>query len=97
MFGLETAAGVFAQLAAEEAFGLVVFEVIIAPMAAPTVGLAKLSPAAGRIDRAAELRGIDEGFDHQDRMAVASLPIGGEALQGQPVFAVSRGASVISR
>ena len=51
MFDLETAAGVFAQLAAEEAFGLVVFNVVIAPMAAPAVGLAKFAPAAGRINR----------------------------------------------
>jgi len=49
MFGLETAAGVFEQLAAEEAFGLVVFNVVIAPMAAPAVGLAEFAPAARRI------------------------------------------------
>src|SRR5208337_2568530 len=47
MFSLKTAAGVFAQLTAEEAFGLVVFNVVIAPAAAPAVGLAKLAPAAG--------------------------------------------------
>jgi hypothetical protein len=29
MFGLETAAGVFEQLAAEEAFGLVVFNIVL--------------------------------------------------------------------
>ena len=33
MFGLETAAGVFEQRAAEEAFGLVVFDVVVAPPA----------------------------------------------------------------
>ena len=86
MFGLETATGVFAQLPAEEAFGLVVLDVIIAATAAPAVGLAKFTPAAGRIDRAAELGGIDEGFDHQHRMAVASLPIGQKTLQGQTQY-----------
>jgi len=83
MFGLETTAGVFAQLAAEEAFGLVVFNVIIAPMAAPAVGLAKCAPAAGRIKRTAELGNVDEGFDHQHWMAVRALPIGGKPIQGQ--------------
>ena len=78
MFGLEAAAGIFAQLAAEEAFGLVVFNVVIAPMAAPAVGLAKFAPAAGRIKRTAELGNIDESFDHQHRMAVTGLPIGGQ-------------------
>src|SRR5208337_4177492 len=82
MFSLKTAAGVFAQLAAEEAFGLVVFNVVIAPAAAPAVGLAKLAPAAGRINRPAELGDIDEGFDHQHRMAVSALPIGGKPIQG---------------
>src|SRR5271166_1946685 len=43
----------------------------------PAVGLAKLAPAAGRINRTAELGDIDEGFDHQHRMAVSALPIGG--------------------
>src|SRR5207249_11748628 len=82
MFGLEAAAGVFEQLAAEEAFGLVVFNVVIAPMAAPAVGLAQFAPAAGRINRTAELGNIDEGFDHQHRMAVSALPIGGKPIQG---------------
>ena len=82
MFSLETAAGVFAQLTAEEAFGLVVFNVVIAPTATPAVGLAKLAPAAGRINRTAELGDIDEGFDHQHRMAVSALPIGGKPIQG---------------
>jgi hypothetical protein len=75
MFGLETATGVFAQLAAEEPLGLVVFDVIIAPPAAPAIGLTKFTPAAGRIHRAAELGGIDEGFDHQHRMAVDVLSL----------------------
>jgi len=70
MFGLETAARVFEQLAAEEAFGLAVLNVVIAPMATPTVGLAQFAPAAGRINRTAELGSIDESFDHQHRMAV---------------------------
>src|SRR5271157_6026869 len=83
MFSLKTTAGVFAQLTAEEAFGLVVFNVVIAPTAAPAVGLAKLAPAAGRINRTAELGDIDEGFDHQHRMAVSALPIGGKPIQGQ--------------
>src|ERR1700726_4774579 len=83
MFSLETAAGVFAQLTAEEAFGLVVFNVVIAPTATPAIGLAKLAPAAGRINRTAELGDIDEGFDHQHRMAVTGLPIGGKPIQGQ--------------
>ena len=61
MFSLKTAAGVFAQLAAEEPFGLVVFNVVIAPTATPAVGLAKFAPAAGRINRTAELGDIDEG------------------------------------
>ena len=47
MFGLETAAGVFAQRAAEQAFGLVLFNVVIAPTAAPAVGLAQFAPAVG--------------------------------------------------
>ena len=83
MFGLQTAASIFAQLAAEETFGLVVFDVIIAPPPAPAVGLAKFGPATGRVYRAAELCRIDKGFDHQYRMAVASLPIGRKTLQGQ--------------
>ncbi len=83
MFGLKTAAGVFEQLAAEEAFGLVVFNVVIAPMTAPAVGLAQFAPAAGRINCTAKLGNIDEGFDHQHRMAVRALPIGGKAIQGQ--------------
>ena len=82
MFGLEIATGVFVQLAAEEAYGLVVFNVLIAAIAAPAVGLTKFAPAAGRISRAAKLGGIDEGFDHQHRMAVAGLKDWGE---GQPV------------
>ena len=48
MFGLQTAAGIFAQLTAEEAFRLVVFDVIIAPPAAPAVGLADVE-LAGQI------------------------------------------------
>ena len=83
MFGLETAARVFEQLAAEEAFGLAVLNLVIAPMATPTVGLAQFAPAAGRINRTAELGSIDESFDHQHRMAVRALPIGRKPIQGQ--------------
>src|SRR5271169_6707047 len=84
MFGLEAAAGVFAQLAAEEAFGLVVLNVVIAPMAAPTVGLAQFAPAAGRINRTAELGSIDEGFDQPTPDGrKRALPIGGKPIQGQ--------------
>ena len=90
MFSLKTAAGVFAQLAAEEPFGLVMFNIVIAPMAAPAVGLAKFVPAAGRIKRTAELGNIDEGFDHQHRMAVTSLPIGGKAIEGQAQHLLAR-------
>ena len=67
-------------------FGLVVFYVIIASPAAPAVGLAKFRPTAGRVHRAAELCRIDKGFDHQHRMAVASLPIGRKTLQGQTQY-----------
>ena len=81
MFGLESAAGVFAQRAAEEAFALVVFNVVIAPTAAPAVGLAQFAPAACLINRPAELGDINEGFDHQHRMAVRALPIGGKPIQ----------------
>src|ERR1700730_11833212 len=59
------------------------FNVVIAPMTAPAVGLAEFAPAAGRINCTAELGNIAEGFDHQHRMAVTGLPIGGKALQGQ--------------
>jgi len=90
MFGLQTAAGIFAQLTAEETFGLVVFDVIIASPAAPAVGLAKFRPAAGRVRRAAKLCRIDKGFDHQHRMAVASLPIGRKTLQGQTQYLASQ-------
>src|ERR1700693_990903 len=83
MFGLETAAGVFEQRTAEQAFGLVVFNVVTAPTAAPAVGLAQFAPSAGRINRPAELGDIDKGFDHQHRMAVSALPIGGKPIQGQ--------------
>jgi hypothetical protein len=83
MFGLQTVAGIFAQLTAEEAFGLVVFDVIIASPPTPAVGLAKFGPAAGRVYRAAELCRIDKGFDYQYRMAVASLTIGRKTLQSQ--------------
>src|ERR1700747_2713963 len=86
MFAWEAAAGLFAQLAAEEAFGLVVFNVVIAPMAAPAVGLAKFTPAAGRINRTAELGNIDERFKHQPRLAVTGLPIGGQAIQSQAQY-----------
>jgi hypothetical protein len=61
---------------AEQAFGLVVFNVVIAPTATPAVGLAQFAAAAGRINRPAELGDIDKGFDHQHRMAVRALPIG---------------------
>ena len=63
-FGLKTAAGVFTQWAAEQTFGLIMFDIIIAPAPAPAVGLAQLFPAVGRIDRTAKLSRIDEGFDH---------------------------------
>ena len=83
MLGLQTAASIFAQLTTEEAFGLVVFDIIIASPPAPAIGLAKFCPTAGRVHRAAELCRIDKGLDHQHRMAVASLPIGRKTLQGQ--------------
>src|SRR5207244_11504579 len=72
--GLQVAAGVFKKFAGEEAFGFVVLDIEIAAHAAKAVGLPQLLPAAGSIDRAAELLGIDEGFDHHDRMAVTNLP-----------------------
>ena len=93
MFGLETAAGVFEQRAAEQAFGLVVFNVVIAPTAAPAVGLAQFAPSAGRINRPAELGDIDEGFDHQHRMAVMGLPIGGKPIQAQATVTLNRAPS----
>ena len=47
MFSLKFAAGVFEQLAAEEAFGLVVFNVVIAPMTPqPSVWPSSLQPLA---------------------------------------------------
>jgi len=36
--------------------------------------------------QAAELSRIDEGFDHQHRMAVTNLPIAREPIQGQAYY-----------
>jgi hypothetical protein len=42
---LKTAASVFAQRAAEQTFGLIMFDIIIASAPAPAVGLAQFFPA----------------------------------------------------
>ena len=65
MFGLQAATGVFDPLADKEPLGLVVPHVVVALATAPAVGQPQLLPAVGRIDSAAELCGIDEGFDPQ--------------------------------
>lgn len=83
MLGLETAAGVAPERAHKQAFGLVVFGIIVALTSAPAIGLAQFGPSAGGVNGAAELFWIDECFDHFHRMAVAGLPILAEPRQGQ--------------
>lgn len=84
LFGLQTAARVFAKLPAEEALGLVVPHVEVTGVPAGAIGLAQLGPAAGGVKGAGEMGGIDEGLDHEDRMAVAGQPVGRESGQHQP-------------
>jgi hypothetical protein len=83
VFGLQRAASVLDQRAHEEALGLIMGHIVIALVAAPAVGGTQFGPTAGGVDGAAKLRGIDEGLDHEDRMAVAGLPVGGESLERQ--------------
>ena len=83
VFGLETAAGVFAKFAHEEAFGLVVPDVEVAGVPAGAVGLAQFGPAAGGVKRAGVTLGVDEGFDEENRVLVAGLPVGAEAGQDE--------------
>src|SRR6266853_4853996 len=59
----------------EQSFGFIVPHVIIPLVASTAVGFSQLLPAVGRIDRATELIGIDKGFGHQYRMAIAILPV----------------------
>jgi len=59
------------------------FDIVIAAFAAKAVGRAQFLPAAGGVNGAAKLRGIDKGFHNQDRMIVALLPVGAEPAQHQ--------------
>jgi len=52
-------------------------------MSAMALGQAQLLPALGCIDRALELLRVDEGLDDQDRMPVAGLPVGAQAIEGE--------------
>ena len=83
LVGLETAAGLAAEFAGEEALGFVVLHVKVAAHTAEAVGRAQFLPAIGGINRAAKLFGIDERFDQHDRMIVARLPVGAEPIQRQ--------------
>ena len=83
MFGLQAAAGIFDQFANKQPLGLVVRNIVVASATAPTVRQTQLLPAIGGVDRAAELLRVNKGFGHHYRMAIASLPIGAEPIQGQ--------------
>ena len=61
----------FDPFADKEPLGLVVLHAVVALVTAPTVGQPQLLPAVGRIDGAAELCGIDEGFHPQAQAVIA--------------------------
>ena len=75
VFGLQAAARRVAEFPHEEPFRLVVSHIIIALVAATTISLSQLFPAVSGIDRATKLLRINKGFDHQDRVAIAHLPV----------------------
>ena len=83
MLGLQAAAGILAEFAREEPLGPVVAHIEVAGMAARALGGAEFSPPAGAVERAAELRRIDESFHQQHGMSVAGLPVGAQARQHQ--------------
>ena len=83
MLGLQTAAGVLAERSAEAALGLVVAHVEVTGVAAGAIGLAQLGPAAGGVEGAGEVGGIDEGLNHEDGMAIAGVPVCREPGQHQ--------------
>lgn len=82
MLGLEAAAGFSGRGAHEEPLGLVVLDVVIPAMPAPTVGFPQFDPALGGVDGPLELLVIDERFDRQDGVAVVRLSVGAESIQG---------------
>ena len=58
-------------------------DVVIALLAAPAIGQSQLHPVVGRVNGAAKLLRIDERFNHQDGMAILSLPIRAQPVQRQ--------------
>jgi hypothetical protein len=66
------------------------FDIKIAAFAAKAVGWSQFLPAASGVNGAAKLLGINKGFHHQDRMAVALLPVGVEPVQHQTQGTPSR-------
>lgn len=58
-------------------------DIEVAAHTAKAVGLTQFLPAVGHVNGAAKLFGIDECFDQHDRVGVALLPVGAQALEGQ--------------
>src|SRR6266446_2714277 len=75
VFGLQTAAGVAAELPYKQLLSFIVPNIIITLMPPGAVGRSQFLPAISGIDGATKLVGIDKGFDHHHRMTIASQPI----------------------
>ncbi len=69
------------QFAREKAFRPVVRFIVIVRLASAAFALAQFGPAARGVDCALEIRRIDEGLYHKDRMRMAGLPISAELCE----------------
>src|SRR3972149_1574741 len=56
----------------------------VAGLAAAALGRAHRNPVGGAVAGAGEAIALDEGLEEMDRMAVASLPIGGQPSGDAP-------------
>ena len=83
MLGLQAASGVAAEFTDKQPLGLVVLDIIIALMASPAIGQPQFHPIVGGVNSAAKLLRVDEGFNHQNRMAILKLPILTEPIERQ--------------
>ena len=55
----------------------------VAVLATAALGLAHVNPVGGLVAGAAEAIALDEGLDQIDGMAISSLPVGAQTLEGE--------------
>lgn len=83
VLGLKASPCVAGQFPNKELLGFVVGHVVVPLVTSVTVSHAQLLPPLRDVNSTLEPFGVDEGFDDQDGVAAAGLPVGTETIESE--------------